>query len=162
MQSYEKKRGVDSSKVDMVNQSQPVNTGSADGFALGDRSGIEVDIVQVMDNKALDYEKFMAEEMMIHMYDPPNEDAHQFAEVTVNGDHRILPCGQEAKVRRYHVAVLANAKAMRIVQKPITNSDGSKGFREDAVLKLMYPFSVTHDPNPKGGPWLRQLLQNPT
>jgi hypothetical protein len=66
------------------------------------------------------------------------------------------------KLRRYHVAVLANAKQSRVRQRKIVQPDGSMGFQEENVLALSYPFQVMHDPNPKqGAPWLRQLLSTP-
>ena len=66
------------------------------------------------------------------------------------------------KLRRYHVAVLAQAKQSRVRQKKVVNSDGSMGYIEESVLALTYPFQVLHDPNPKvGAPWLRKMLQAP-
>ena len=111
----------------------------------------------------LDQEAFMRDEMEIILMEPGNENEPQFCEVNVNGDYRLLMRnGEPQKCRRYHVAVLAQAKQSRVRQKKIVNPDGSMGFQEDNVLSLTYGFSVLHDPRPKeGAPWLRKLLANP-
>jgi hypothetical protein len=94
--------------------------------------------------------------------EPNNENDPAFVEINVNGDYKLVVRGNEAKLRRYHVAVLANAKQSRLRQRKIVNPDGSMGFQEENVLSLTYPFQVMHDPRPKlGAPWLRQLLQTP-
>lgn len=161
--TYERKKGVSSEDVEIVNKVQPVDHSKvADGgIALDDKAGIQIDTDPVYDTKSLDEESFMREWIEIHMHDPASEDEPQFAEVTVNGDKVTLFRGEVKKVRRYHVAALAQAKAMRLVQSKITNPDGSMGYVEKAVLRLTYPFSVTHEPNRRGSAWLRQLLGNP-
>lgn len=126
--------------------------------------GIELDTEPVYSTEKLDTEKFLREELDVIFNEPGNENDPGFVEVNVNGDYRLaLRNGEPFKLRRYHVAVIAQAKQSRVRQTKIVNPDGSMGFREDVVLSLTYPFSVVHDPNPKqGGPWLRQLLANPS
>lgn len=115
----------------------------------------------VMDPKSLDQEAFMQEMVEIQMSDAMDENDPQWVEVTVNGKYVRIPRGGCMRIPRTHVAVLAQAKQLRVLQDKVTNPDGAAGFRERVVVKLSYPFSVTHDPNPKGPAWLRQLLQNP-
>ena len=154
--SYERKRTVDSSDVAMVGQVQDAKE------VLGTK-GHEVDTDRVISTEQLDNEAFMRDEMEIILMEPNNENEAQFCEVNVNGDYRLLlRNGEIQKLRRYHVAVLAQAKQSRVRQKKIVQPDGSMGFQEENVLSLTYPFSVAHDPNPKqGAPWLRQMLANP-
>jgi hypothetical protein len=153
--TYERKRGVSSEDVEIVNKVQPA--------AEATKGGHEVDTDRVLSTDALDEEAFMRDEMEVILMEPGNENDPQFCEVNVNGDYRLLMRnGEPQKLRRYHVAVLAQAKQSRVRQKKIVNQDGSMGFQEENVLSLTYPFSVSHDPNPKqGAPWLRKMLANP-
>lgn len=163
LQSYERKKGIESDSVAIVGATQAVDNaqGAATGIALPDVKGIEVDAASTYSTAGIDHEAFMREWVEIHMHDPGSEDEPKFAEVTVNGDYCLAVRGETKKMRRYHLAALAQAKQMRLVQSKITNADGSMGYQEKAVLRLVYPFSILHDPSPKGTPWLRQLLGNP-
>lgn len=154
--SYERQRTIDSTDVKIENQVTPAEQASAPG-------GHEIDTDRVIRTEQLDEEAFMRDELEIILMEPGNENDAQFCEVNVNGDYRLLlRNGEPQRVRRYHVAVLAQAKQSRVRQKKIVNPDGSMGFQEDNVLSLTYPFSVSHDPNPKqGAPWLRKMLSNP-
>jgi hypothetical protein len=161
--TYERKGGIDSTNVDIEGATQNVDISQAvrTGIALDDAAGIETE--PVFSTKQLDDEAFMHQPLEIHMHEAASEDEPQFAEVTVNGVYRLIVRGQIATVPRAHVAVLANAKQQRLVQTKIVNPDGSMGYQEKAVLRLVYPFSVIHDPAGKrGSDWLRQLLRNPT
>ena len=154
--SYERQRTIDSTDVKIENEVTPAAQASAPG-------GHEIDTDRVIRTDQLDEEAFMRDEMEIILMEPGSEHDPQFAEVNVNGDYRLLMRnGEPQRCRRYHVAVLAQAKQSRVRQKKIVNPDGSMGFQEENVLSLVYPFSVTHDPNPKhGAPWLRKMLSNP-
>lgn len=153
--TYERKRGISSEDVEIVNKVQSV--------AEATKGGHEIDTDRVMSTDVLDQEAFMRDEMEIILMEPGNENDAQFCEVNVNGDYRLLMRnGEPQRLRRYHVAVLAQAKQSRVRQKKILNQDGSMGFQEENVLSLTYPFSVSHEPNPKhGAPWLRKMLSNP-
>jgi hypothetical protein len=153
--SYERKRGISSDDVEIVNKVQPA--------AEVSKGAHEIDTDRVISTAALDEEAFMRDELEVILMEPSNENDAQFCEVNVNGDYRLLMRnGEPQKLRRYHVAVLAQAKQSRVRQKKIVNQDGSMGFQEDNVLSLTYPFQISHDPNPKhGAPWLRKMLANP-
>lgn len=154
--SYERQRTLDSTDVKIENEVTPAAQAAAPG-------GHEIDTDRVIRTEQLDEEAFMRDEMEIILMEPGNENDAQFAEVNVNGDYRLLlRNGEPQRVRRYHVAVLAQAKQSRVRQRKVVQPDGSIGFQEDNVLSLTYPFSVSHDPNPKNGaPWLRKMLSNP-
>jgi hypothetical protein len=152
---YERQRGLASEDTSIDNAVTP----AADAAKPG---GIEIDTDKVLRTDDIEYEKFMRDELEVFFNEPGNEHEPAFVEVNVNGDYRIAIRGDTTKLRRYHVAVIANAKQSRVRQKKIVNQDGSMGFQEENVLSLSYPFQIMHDPNPKqGGPWLRQLLKNP-
>lgn len=153
--SYERNRGVDSNEVEIVNQV----TDAKDAMSA---KGIEIDTDRVISTDAIDQEAFMRDELEVFFNEPSNENEAAFVEVNVNGDYRMVIRGNTAVLRRYHVAVLAQAKQSRVRQKKIVAPDGSMGFQEESVLALTYPFQVMHDPNPKAGvPWLKKMLSNP-
>ncbi len=153
--SYERKRGIASDDVQIEKQVTPAAEAAAPG-------GHVIDTDRVIRTDQIDEEAFMRDELEVFFNEPGNENEPAFVEVNVNGDYKMIVRGNTAKLRRYHVAVLANAKQSRVRQRKIVQPDGSMGFQEENVLALTYPFQVMHDPNPqKGVPWLRQLLSNP-
>jgi hypothetical protein len=153
--SYERNRSVASEDVDIVNRVTPAAEASAPG-------GVEIDTDRVIRTDQIDEESFMRDELEVHFNEPGNENEPSFVEVNVNGDYRMVVRGDTAKLRRYHIAVLANAKQSRVRQRKIVAPDGSMGFQEENVLSLTYPFQVMHDPNPRMGvPWLKKLLSQP-
>lgn len=156
LNSYERKSTLASEDVQIEKQVTPAAEASS-------RGGHEIDTDRVISTSQLDEEAFMRDELEIILMEPGNENDAQFCEVNVNGDYKLLlRNGEPQRLRRYHVAVLAQAKQSRVRQKKIVNPDGSMGFQEENVLSLTYPFSVSHDPNPKlGAPWLRKMLSNP-
>lgn len=153
--SYERKSTVSSEEVPIFGQVTPASEATKPG-------GIEIDTDRVLRTDALDEEAFMRDELEVFFNEPGNEHEPGFVEVNVNGDYRLAVRGDTTKLRRYHIAVIAQAKQSRVRQKKIVNPDGSMGFQEENILSLTYPFQVVHDPNPKlGGPWLKKLLQQP-
>lgn len=159
--SYERKAGISSEDVEIVNGDR---TFSIDDTASGkDILGtMEISTDKVYANEDLEREAFMAQELEVHIMDAGSEDDPQFVEVTVNGDYRLARRGDTVTLKRYHVAVLAQGKELRMRQVKIVNPDGSMGYEEKMVSKQTYPFSVIHDPaGRKGSDWLRQQLRNP-
>lgn len=154
--SYERKKSLDSNETDMINGGVETVEAARSG------KGIEIDTDRVISTDAIDQEAFMRDELEVFFNEPQNENDAAFVEVNVNGDYRMVVRGNTAILRRYHVAVLANAKQSRVRQKKIVAPDGSMGFQEENILSLTYPFQVMNDPNPKMGiPWLKKLLQQP-
>jgi hypothetical protein len=158
--TYERKPTLDSQNVEIHKGVEKVDTAAlAAGATLG---GIEIDTDKILRTDQLDQEAFMRDELEVFFNEPQNENDPAFVEVNVNGDYRLAVRGDTVKLRRYHVAVLAQAKQSRVRQKKIVNPDGSMGFQEEQVLSLTYPFQVMNDPRPKeGSAWLKQLLSNP-
>lgn len=158
--SYERKGTVSSDDVAIANDVETVDTAAlASGSSL---NGIEIDTDRVIRTDQLDHEAFMRDEIEVFVNEAMSENDPTFLEINVNGDYRMVVRGDTVKLRRYHVAVLAQAKQSRVRQKKIMNPDGSMGFVEENVLSLTYPFSVVFDPRGKqGSDWLRQLLANP-
>lgn len=147
---------LDSNEVDIRNAVQPAAQAAAAG-------GIEIDTTPVYASDALAEEAFMRDELEIELMEPGNENDAQFVEVNVNGDYRLLlRDGSTQKARRYHIAVLAQAKQSRVKQDKVVQPDGSMGFVEKNVLSLTYPFRIVMEPRgKKGADWLRGLLRTP-
>ena len=145
--------------VDIVNPESKLDIKAALA-GLDPLAGMEVDPARMPTPADLSMEAFMAQEMEIQMMDSGSEEENQYAEVTVNGDYRIARRGDIVMLRRYHVAVLANAKELRMKQKRVTDPDGSMRYEETMVSKLTYPFTVLSDPaGRRGADWLRSQLQ---
>jgi len=109
----------------------------------------------------LSFEQFMAQDVEIQLMEAGNEDENQYVEVTVNGDYRIARRGDMMTLKRYHLAVLANAKELRMKQTRVTDPDGSMRYEERMVSKMTYPFTVIHDPaGRRGADWVKNILQN--
>jgi len=76
-----------------------------------------------------------------------------------NGKRYIFPRGFEVKVPRKVVEQLARCKETGFKNEEFTDNDGSRAVRWPAQTGLRYPFSVTHDPNPRlGDAWLKKIL----
>lgn len=110
----------------------------------------------------LDEEAFMAQPIDVMLLEPSNENEPQFAEVTVNGNYRLLPRdGNVITIPRAHVGVLCDAKVQRVTQRKVVTPDGSMGYEEQIKTALAYPFSVVSDPSgPKGAEWLKRKLRS--
>ena len=158
--SYERTKSIDSGDIDIINA---VEKSSIEDTAAGRQSkGILIDTDQVMRSDDLDFEVFMRDILEVFVAEPNNENDPQFVELNVNGDYKLVVRGDTVQMRRYHVAVLAQAKQSRVSQRKIVNNDGSIGYIEENKLSLVYPFQVQMDPNLKrGAPWLKQMLSNP-
>lgn len=148
-------------KIDNGVEDIDLQKGAETGIALN-AAGIEIDTERLIRTEQMDFERFMHEIVTVQMMPQAGENDHKFAEITVNGQYRCLMMGEQYDIPRTHLAVLANAKSMRVEQEKVVNADGSMGFKEKAVLRQMYPFTVAHDPNPRGPAWLMKLLKNPS
>ena len=146
---------IDSENVEIVNAVTPASEAT-------NSRGVEIDNEKIFSTAALDDEKFMRDELTVFLADAMSENDSPFVEITVNGDYKLAHRGVETKMKRYHVAVLAQAKQARLRQTKIVQPDGSMGYKEDMVASLTYPFQITHDPDlRRGSPWLKQILSNP-
>jgi len=154
MATYQRKKGVDTDNVDIVNATETI--------ADAAKGGVELDTDRVIKTDDLDMVQFMNQEVVILLAEPASEQEPDIVEVNVNGDYRMGIRGNEMRVKRSHLAVMARAKQSRVRQRKTVDRDGSMSFSEETVLQLTYPFQVVEDPDPRrGAPWLRQLLSNP-
>lgn len=157
--SYERKGQLASGDVEIINGEGKLDIKAALA-GLDPLASMEVDLEKMPTPKELSEEQFFAQELEVQISDSGSEDDNQYAEVTVNGMHRIIKRGESGMLPRSHVAVLADAKELRLKQMKIVNPDGSMGYEERMISKLTYPFTVIHDPaGRRGADWIKSKLQ---
>lgn len=160
--SAERKPGVTSGDIGMTRGEQ---TFSMKDTAQGRNpltAEMNIDVVGKVSSDALEQERFMAEVLEIQLAEASSEEENQYAEITVNSQYRMLRRGDIGMFPRSHVAVLAQAKEMRLKQIKVVAPDGSMGYEERLISRQTYPFTVIHDPSGrKGNDWLRAILKNP-
>jgi hypothetical protein len=157
-----KRVAIASENVEFDTPSQDVDHGRVreTGIALPDARGIEIEPPTRNVAEALSNEAFMQQMLEVTFADPGNENEHQFVEGGLNGEKFCFRRGDTVKVKRCHLAVIANAKQERLKQTKVTAADGSMGYEERMVLQPVYPFQVTYDPaGQRGISWVRQVLQ---
>ena len=166
LHSYERRPGLvvdGSQKIEGDEEAVDVAKGLATGMAL--ESAVVMDTEARVDPKVFDIERFMAEELEVIMHDPASEVEPEYVEIRVNGDYVCAKRDSQfpVKMRRYHVAILAQAKTASLKQKRHTDSEGFQGYQETVGLRQSYPFTVTHDPSgSRGTAWLRPLISSKT
>lgn len=104
-------------------------------------------------------EKFMHDVLKIMLFPTTDANAPPYADISVNGQRQPIPRAIPVPVLRKHVEVLARMKETRITQDMTPNAQGE--ITTDSLrghTGLAYPFSVLHDPDPRGGTWLANIL----
>lgn len=138
-----------------VGQDRPRNL-KAKGKA---REALEPTVVQpverVVANEKLEALKFMEDVLTVMVHDSTNPTDHPMPSVWNDGRQQFFPRGKEVQAKRKFVEVLARMKNTTYSQEPIPNMGGYRNIPHTA---LKYPFSVLHDPSPRGGAWLKNLL----
>lgn len=156
--SYERK-SFDAQDVPIVNGEAKLDVQAALN-GLDPLAGMEVEHVRMPTPAELSFEQFMAQDIELQFLEGSSQEESQFVEVTVNGDYRCFRRGDVGTVKRYHLEVLAAAKELVLKQTKTTNADGSMGYTEKMVSRMVYPFTVIHDPaGRRGADWLKQKLQ---
>lgn len=124
------------------------------GSGTGD---IEV-VDRVLTTDKLETEKFMAEKVTVMVHESNDDADDDFVQTWVNGRGQMFLRGEAQEVRRCYVAALARAKRTTYKQD-LDERAGEGAFNTmKSRTALRYPFSVVHDPNPKGAAWLRSIL----
>jgi hypothetical protein len=106
--------------------------------------------------------KFMEEPVTVEIAELSDENADMGFVIEVNGRKEVFRQGERKTVRRVFVEGLARAKKTGYRnQLVVDRSTGEQTYEYPAKTGLRYPFSVVHDPNPKGGAWLKAVLRQP-
>ena len=121
--------------------------------------------VEVVDGPSLgDYAKQLAfneEYVEVVVHESTDKNAEPIVDVYCNGTPQRFVRGVTQKVKRKYVEILARARQTSISTKvSAQGADGETVNRIDKHTAARYPFSVVYDANPKGGAWLKQVLQS--
>lgn len=109
-------------------------------------------------NKAAFYEELLT----VHLSEPRDESDFPFCEIGVNGVKMVFRRGDDHKMPRKFVEVLARSKVARVETKRKTLDDGSETMVPVIKYSSVYPFAVTHDPSgARGAEWLKQIMAQP-
>jgi hypothetical protein len=104
-------------------------------------------------------EAFFHEMVDIIVHESTDPTAIPFPQINVNGVNQFFIRGQVQSVKRKFVARLARMKERRYSQQIVNDpATGNVIQRMIPHVGLRYPFSVIHDPNPKGPAWLQKIL----
>lgn len=108
----------------------------------------------------VEYEKFMADGVVIEIHESTDKNAPPVVAAGVNGDVRWFPRGVPIRVRRKHVEVLARSQEMRF--KTAQNKDVESDNAMTTVRKTgaCYGFSVLKDSDPRGYAWLQRVTRS--
>lgn len=130
---------------------------SIDDIAAGVTPDIEI-VDRPLSMDKLETERFMAEKITVMVHESNDDSEDDMVPTWVNGRIQMFLRGQAQEVRRCFVEALARAKRTTYKQ----NLDERQGTAQFNTLHprtaLHYPFSVLHDPNPKGAAWIKNLL----
>lgn len=102
-------------------------------------------------------EAFMNEPVEIVLAESNNDNDAPVIVLNVNGVSMPIARGVPVKVKRKYVEVLARCKETKYRQPDRNMANPEGGNELVGATALSYPFEVLHDPNPKGGAWLRAV-----
>lgn len=119
---------------------------------------VKVEVIPAEGLKGLDLEKFMHEIVTVFIPEPYVEGEPNRVYLSVDGHGGWFERGREHKMRRTLLEALARAKTGRIQQRKIVNNEGLQSYAHSARLGFTYPFTVIHDPNPRGVAWLKSIM----
>lgn len=101
---------------------------------------------------------FLEEFIDVMIHEDSNKFAEPIVQVSVNGRNQFFERGKVQSVRRKFVECLARAKPVAHDNIEFTKQNGERDYMYPSRASLKYPFSVIHDPNPKGRDWLKGIL----
>lgn len=105
-----------------------------------------------------EYDEFMKNRLVITVHESTDPNAPPYAPVGVNGEQAWLPRGQPVRVPRYMVERLARSRPVSIKTKNNPDPSADVGMLTVSKTGFDYPFSVNHDPHPKGRAWLARVV----
>jgi hypothetical protein len=129
------------------------------------REALEPNLVEPAESlpskEKLEALRFNEDVLTIVVHDSTNPIDDPWPEVTVNGTVQRFQRGLEMQVKRKYVERLARAKLTSRGNEKYKDGNGDDAYRYPAHTALRYPFSVLHDPSPKGRAWLTGILSQP-
>lgn len=138
-------------------------TDNYDGTGKGfDEVGSLPPVEQVSENdfvSAAELEKFMNEKLTIIVHETDSPGALEVICPQVNGVNQPIVRGDKAIVKRKYVEVLARSMITTQHQRVRDLNDPSSIETRGKSVRS-YPFTVLHDPNPNGEPWLMSIIES--
>lgn len=124
------------------------------------RKSLESRHIEVVD-KPVSKEKlenlaFMEEEITVLIHETTDKNDDPLPHVQNDGRGHYFIRGQEQRVKRKYVEVLARAKRTTYTQELVEHPE--KHYKNIPHTALRFPFTVTEDSNPRGRAWLKALL----
>jgi hypothetical protein len=142
---------------------------------VGDLADREPEIItadpSVMNNDYQDELSFFAEWVTIRLEPSGAENAPDSLAVWVNGRGAEclvngrsiamthLPVGPEITVRRSVIEVIARSKTMRVQTDHSTDITRQLANKVARHVSQTQPFSIIHDPSPRGRAWVAEMLR---
>lgn len=127
---------------------------------IGTGAPRDIEIVDRVVTDSLEMEKFMHEPVTVMIADSNDENDVELIQVQVNGIRQFFQRGRAQTVKRYFVERLARAKRTSYSQT-LDDRQGETMNTMKPRHAQRYPFTVIEDANPKGGPWLRNIMAEP-
>ncbi len=101
-------------------------------------------------------ESFMNELVTVCVAETTDDNQPPHLIVNCNGINQPIIRGLDTMIKRKYVEILARMKETKYTQ--VTNPNQPDQMDMRARTALCYPFSVIEDRNPKGRPWLQQVM----
>lgn len=107
---------------------------------------------------------FMEEPVGVMIHESTDPNGEPFVYCAVNGvgampkNNPWIPRGKPVTIKRKHVERLARAKRVGVRTDEVMDAHGARTTAVRKTSGLAYPFSITHDPNPRGPAWLSRVL----
>jgi len=135
--------------------------GNTNPVTIGEIGRGDVDEIEpVMSLDAADLEAFMEETLTVVVMSSGDENDLEMVKVGVNGVNQFFMRDRPQEVKRKYVERLARCKKTDFNQ----TLDDRLGEAMNSLQRrhaLRFPFTVIHDPNPRGPAWLKQILAEP-
>ena len=127
------------------------------------KDALEPTVIQVVDRpvdgEKLAMLKFMEDPITIFVHESTNPSDETIFDVCNGGKREIFRRGETKTVARKFVDILATRKITTYAQQRVQNSQGIWEDKQIPRSTLRYPFSVQHDPHPRGADWLNTMLR---
>lgn len=125
--------------------------------ALDEPRAVEV-VDHPLSRGKLEMLKFNEDVLTILVHDSTNPTDEPLVEVWNDGVPQRFWRGIEQNVKRKYVEILARCKKTTRGNEKYKDGNGDDSYRYPAHSALRYPFSVIHDPSPRGRDWLKALI----
>jgi hypothetical protein len=102
--------------------------------------------------------QFMEEKVTIRLERTSEKNAPNFIDISVNGRTEWLEKNKPIEIARKYVEVLARCKSDAFETYAPNAESGEIVNRLSRNTSQKHPFTVIHDPNPRGYDWLTNIL----